>query len=139
MAPSICLGPLYPSLLTEDKIPRVAAAGFRHVEFWGWRDKEIPAIEAACRKHDVHIENGDRGRSVYPLIAFPFQELVVEGAERQRVADCGVGRAGSPSRPVVGWQPGSRRSARRCDPTTPLQSRTRHPKELAFGAQHAIR
>jgi hypothetical protein len=35
-----------------------------------------------------------------------LQELVVEGAERQRVADCGVGRAGSPSRPVAGWQPG---------------------------------
>jgi hypothetical protein len=54
MTPSICLDPLYPSLLTEDKIPRVAAAGFRHVEFWGWRDKDIPAIEAACRKHPSH-------------------------------------------------------------------------------------
>jgi hypothetical protein len=32
-----------------------------------------------------------------------LQELVVESAERQRVADCGVGRAGSPSRPVAGW------------------------------------
>jgi hypothetical protein len=53
MTPSICLDPLYPSLLTEDKIP----AGFRHVEFWGWRDKDIPAIEAACRKRDVHVVN----------------------------------------------------------------------------------
>jgi hydroxypyruvate isomerase len=57
MTPSICLDPLYPNLLTEDKIPRVAAAGFRHVEFWGWRDKDIPAIEAACRKDDVRVVN----------------------------------------------------------------------------------
>jgi hypothetical protein len=56
-----------------------------------------------------------------------LQELVVESAERQRVADCGVGRAGSPSRPVAGWQPGSRRAARRSAPTTSLQSRPRHP------------
>ena len=59
------------------------------------------------------------------------QELVVESAERQRVADCGVGRAGSPSRLVAGWQPGSRRAARRSAPTTSLQSRTRHPEFLA--------
>jgi hypothetical protein len=57
-----------------------------------------------------------------------LQELVAEGAERQRVADCGVGRAGSPSRPVAGWQPGSRRAARRSAPTTSLQSRTRNPE-----------
>src|SRR6266404_7825264 len=36
----------------------------------------------------------------------PLQELVVESAERQRVADCGVGRAGSPSRPVARFSRG---------------------------------
>src|SRR6266481_9328981 len=68
----------------------------------------------------------------------PFQELVVESAERQRVADCGVGRAGSPSRPVAGWQPGSRRAARRSAPTTFLQSRTRHPEFLAQVAEPQV-
>lgn len=67
MTPSICLDPLYPSLLTEDKIPRVAAAGFRHVEFWSWRDKDIPAIEAACRKHDVHVVNFSGHRMGSPV------------------------------------------------------------------------
>ena len=57
MTPVICLEPLYPELLTEEKIPRVAAAGFRHIEFWGWRDKDIPAIQAACRKDHVQIVN----------------------------------------------------------------------------------
>jgi hypothetical protein len=60
-----------------------------------------------------------------------LQELAVEYPERERVADCGVGRAGSPSRPVAGWQPGSRRAAPRSAPTTSLQSRTRHPEFLA--------
>jgi hydroxypyruvate isomerase len=57
MTPAICLEPLYPELLTEEKIPRVAAAGFRHIEFWSWRDKNIPAIQAACSKHDVQVVN----------------------------------------------------------------------------------
>src|SRR6266436_9168656 len=48
---------------------------------------------------DGALDQGSRTRA-------SSQELVVESAERQRVADCGVGRAGSPSRPVAGWQPG---------------------------------
>ena len=46
MNPVICLDPLFPDLSTEEKISRVAAQGFSHVEFWGWRDKNIAAIEA---------------------------------------------------------------------------------------------
>jgi hypothetical protein len=57
MTPAICLAPLYPELLTEEKIPRIVAAGFRHIEFWSWRDKNIPAIRAACRKHEVQVVN----------------------------------------------------------------------------------
>ena len=57
MIPVICLDPLYPNLLTEEKIPRVAAAGFRHIEFWGWRDKNISAIQAACREYQVQVVN----------------------------------------------------------------------------------
>ncbi|MGB7791315.1 MAG: TIM barrel protein [Terrimicrobiaceae bacterium] len=53
----ICLDPLYPNLLTEDKIPRIAAAGFRHVEFWGWREKNISAIQEACREYQVQVVN----------------------------------------------------------------------------------
>ena len=57
MTPAICVEPLYPGLETEEKIARVAAAGFRHVEFWGWRDKNIPAVRAACSEHDVRVVN----------------------------------------------------------------------------------
>ena len=67
MIPAICLEPLYPELLTEEKIPRIAAAGFRHVEFWSWRDKNIPAIQAACRKHDVQVVNFSGHRTGSPI------------------------------------------------------------------------
>ncbi len=67
MTPAICLDPLYPDLLTEEKIPRVAAAGFRHIEFWSWRDKNIPAIQAACRKHDVQVVNFSGHRTGSPI------------------------------------------------------------------------
>ncbi|HEY5741220.1 MAG TPA: hypothetical protein VIS99_01660, partial [Terrimicrobiaceae bacterium] len=66
MLPAICLDPLYPGLLTEEKIPRIAAAGFRHIEFWGWRDKHIPAIQAACRNHDVQVINFSGHRTGSP-------------------------------------------------------------------------
>jgi hydroxypyruvate isomerase len=58
---------LYPELLTEEKIPRIAAAGFRHIEFWGWRDKHIPAIQAACREHDVQVINFSGHRTGTPI------------------------------------------------------------------------
>ena len=67
MIPAICLDPLYPGLLTEEKIPRIAAAGFRHIEFWGWRDKHILAIQAACRNHDVQIVNFSGHRTGSPI------------------------------------------------------------------------
>jgi hypothetical protein len=67
MTPAICLDPLYPELLTEEKIPRVVAAGFRNIEFWSWRDKNIPAIRAACKKHDVQVVNFSGHRKGSPI------------------------------------------------------------------------
>jgi len=45
------------------------------------------------------------------------QELVPRPIELQWVVDFDLGRAGSPSRPVLGWQPYSPRAARRSAPT----------------------
>src|SRR4029077_8549171 len=70
-------------------------------------------LEAILRKVPLTVVCA----SGYRIWIAAFQELVVESAERQPVADCGVGRAGSPSRPVAGWQAGSRPAARRSRPT----------------------
>jgi hydroxypyruvate isomerase len=40
---------------TADRIRAAAAAGFGAVEFWGWRDKDLDAIEAALRETGVRL------------------------------------------------------------------------------------
>jgi hydroxypyruvate isomerase len=67
MIPAICLDPLYPDLPAEEKIPRVAAAGFRHIEFWGWRDKNISAIQQACQESEVQVLNFSGHRMGSPV------------------------------------------------------------------------
>ena len=86
MTPVICLDPLYPELLTEEKIPRVAAAGFRHVEFWSWRDKNIPAIHAACRKHDVQVVNFSGHRKGSPVAEETHAVLFADASDAIPIA-----------------------------------------------------
>jgi hydroxypyruvate isomerase len=40
---------------TADRIRAAAAAGFTAVEIWGWRDKDLAAIEAALRETGVRL------------------------------------------------------------------------------------
>jgi hydroxypyruvate isomerase len=91
MTPTICLDPLYPGLATEEKIPRVAAAGFRHIEFWGWRDKDILAIQAACRNHDVRVINFSGHRMGSPIAEQTHPVLfadVSDAVPTARTLDC---------------------------------------------------
>ena len=91
MIPAICLDPLYPGLSTEEKIARVAAAGFSHIEFWGWRDKNIPAIQTACREHGVRVTNfsGHRvGSSVASATHRVLFEDALNAVTTARVLDC---------------------------------------------------
>ena len=50
MKPVICFEMLFPELDPVEKIARIAGEGFQFVEFWGWRDKDIPALAAACER-----------------------------------------------------------------------------------------
>lgn len=77
MEPVICLDPLYPELKPEDKIGRIAAAGFQYVEFWGWRDKNIPAILQACQRHHVKVVNFS-GHRVGSPVAMETHELFLQ-------------------------------------------------------------
>lgn len=67
MKPVICLEPLYPELSAEDKIKRIVAAGFQFVEFWGWRDKNIPALLETCQRHQVEVVNFSGHRAGSPV------------------------------------------------------------------------
>jgi hydroxypyruvate isomerase len=53
----ICFEMLYPGREPADKVAAAAAAGFSGVEFWGWRDKDLEALKAACDKHEVKVAN----------------------------------------------------------------------------------
>jgi hydroxypyruvate isomerase len=77
MKPVICLDPLYEQLSTEDKIERIAAAGFRYVEFWGWRDKNVPALLEACQRHHVRVVNFSGHRAGSP-VATDTHELFLQ-------------------------------------------------------------
>ncbi len=44
---SVCIEMFWRDLPYEERIKRVAQLGFPAFEFWGWRNKEIPKIEAA--------------------------------------------------------------------------------------------
>jgi len=53
----ICFEMLFPGKTPEEKIGLIAEAGFEAVEFWGWRDKNLPALREACRRHGVEVAN----------------------------------------------------------------------------------
>jgi hydroxypyruvate isomerase len=91
MNPVICLDPLFPDLPAEEKITRVAARGFSQVEFWGWRDKNIAAIQAACRQNGVRVTNFSGHRKGSPIAETTHQALFAEVADALPIAralDC---------------------------------------------------
>lgn len=45
---SVCIEMYWTNLPFDQRIRRVAETGVRAIEFWGWKDKEIERIRAAC-------------------------------------------------------------------------------------------
>jgi hydroxypyruvate isomerase len=91
VVPVICLDPLYPGLPTEEKISRVAAAGFTDVEFWGWRDKNIGAVQTACQESGVRVANFSGHRVGSPIAETTHATLladVSDAVSTARVLDC---------------------------------------------------
>ena len=57
MKASICIEMIFPDLSYEKRIERVASYGFPAVEFWSWRDKDLPRLKAAAESSGVEIAN----------------------------------------------------------------------------------
>jgi hydroxypyruvate isomerase len=53
----ICLEMIFQDMSPVERIGPIADAGFAAVEFWGWRDKDLPALAAACAEHRVRVAN----------------------------------------------------------------------------------
>lgn len=83
MKSAICIEMLYPGLPPEEKIRRIAKHGFRNVEFWGWKDKDLDAMARACAETGVSIVNFSGNRagdlidaSTHPTVLREIQESV---------------------------------------------------------------
>jgi hydroxypyruvate isomerase len=91
MEPVICFEMLFPNLPPEEKIARIAAAGFSAVEFWGWRDKKISALQKSCIDNGVHVANFSghrRGDLIAPHTWAVFFEDLEDSVETARLLDC---------------------------------------------------
>ncbi len=82
MEPVICFEMIYtdlnpPDLDPSQKVTRIAEQGFQKVEFWGWWDKDIPALRSACQEADVQITNFS-GHRKGSLIARETHDLFLD-------------------------------------------------------------
>jgi len=41
---SVCIDSIYPQENLEEKLTRIKQAGFKFIEFWDWRDKDLELI-----------------------------------------------------------------------------------------------
>jgi hydroxypyruvate isomerase len=77
LKPVICFEMLFPDLDPAEKIRKIAGQGFQFVEFWGWRDKDIPALAAACGREGVRVANFSAHRRG-SLVADQTHDLFLE-------------------------------------------------------------
>ena len=52
---SVCIEMFWRDTPYPERIAKVAALGFPAFEFWGWKNKEIPAIKAVMAENDIPI------------------------------------------------------------------------------------
>lgn len=72
----ICFEMLFPDRTPEQKVQQVAEVGFRAVEFWGWRDKDIPALRQVCRQTGVRVANFSGHRVGSPVAAHTHEAFL---------------------------------------------------------------
>jgi hydroxypyruvate isomerase len=76
MKPSICIEMIYTDRPYAERIGKVAEAGFRYIEFWDWRNKDLPGLKAACASTGVQVANFS-GQRAGDLIAAETHPLVL--------------------------------------------------------------
>lgn len=88
---SICIETLFLELSLPDRIRRIAESGFSAIEFWGWRDKDLPEIERALAETGVKVAafSGSRRGSIGEAAASrTLLEDLREGIETARRLGC---------------------------------------------------
>ncbi len=57
MKPAICIEMLYCEFGLEEKMKAISQAGFPYLEFWSWKDKELPLLKALCQDYKIKVVN----------------------------------------------------------------------------------
>jgi hydroxypyruvate isomerase len=52
---SVCVEMVFADEQMEERVALAADAGADAIEFWGWKDKDLDAVAAACAEHDVDL------------------------------------------------------------------------------------
>lgn len=81
---SVCIEMIFRDLPFTERIAATRAAGLDTVEFWGWRNKDLEAVRAACEEHGVRVATFgmDTGG---PLVAGDGIDALIQGA-RESIA-----------------------------------------------------
>ncbi len=74
MKPAICLDMVYPDHVPGYKMTKIAEHGFKYVEFWGWRDKDIFGLIFACLETGLRVVNFS-GHEQGSLVAAETHEI----------------------------------------------------------------
>lgn len=80
MKPSICIEMLFPDQPFEERVRRIASYGFGAVEFWSWRDKDLPRLKSVADGCGVEIANFS-GQRVGDLLDPGQHEVVLRDFE----------------------------------------------------------
>jgi hydroxypyruvate isomerase len=90
MSVSVCIEMIYPDLPVEARIEKIAAADFKSIEFWDWRNKTLDDIAASCRELDIAVTtmSGHRAGSLVDPADFGIyrKEVAAAIAAAERVA-----------------------------------------------------
>lgn len=88
---AINLEPLYPGLTLCEKIRRVAAEGFREIEFWGWEQLDLNEVKKTCEETDVKVRafSGTKEWSLCDVShRAEYLEWVKKSIEAAKKLDC---------------------------------------------------
>ena len=86
MKAAICIDTLEDAGTIPERVELCASFGFRAVEMWGWRDKDVPALEAALERTGVSMVNMSAHRRGSPIAAADRQTFLDEVADTVAVA-----------------------------------------------------
>ncbi len=86
MKAAICIDTLEDAGTIPQRVELCASFGFRAVEMWGWRDKDLPALEAALQRTGVSMVNMSAHRRGSPIAAADRQIFLDEVADTVAVA-----------------------------------------------------